>query len=72
MRSIEWSEWPTLPDVSIGGVTFYNVRTATYWGGEYVQFLIAHGDFIQNDSAPVVMSRKAWDELVAGAAKEAA
>jgi len=65
-------ESTALPDVQLGAVEFYAVRTCSYFGGELVRFFISHNDRIENDGRAVVMSRKAFDAMTATANRQAA
>ena len=58
-----------LPTIAIGAVEFYN---ATALGvGDVVRCYISYGDIIQNGSAPIMLSREAWDALAAATSKVA-
>lgn len=76
MRGPDFSEMPALPSLTIGNVTFYNVRTSSCGG--FVQFLISASgilrddDLIQNGAHPVTMDRRAWDSMAAALAGKAA
>jgi hypothetical protein len=50
--------------ITLGTVTLYNAELRR--DGD-VEFLIADGDIIQNNSRPIVVSRKAWDAMAAAA-----